>query len=378
MLSRDGVPVGINGIAGRIGGNALRAMIEHPTLKFCVMSGNDVALDPAQPARNFVQCKSFDSTFGPWPCAMSVGTDEETLLLDTETDRFPVRLYAFRNPAEIPWNRYGTVGVAECTGVFRSRATAERPGYDSHLHGGALRVALSAPANDSVHTVVCGVHTTPLRDVPVCSAASCTSGSIAFPLRGLLDRRDDWGFTAGAIQTVHAYTAGEQGLQDRPGRVEAGSRRMFAAAVNIIPTTTGAARAIPEVDGIGEAMRGIPFDGFALRVPVISGSVTLLQAVLKHEPRLDEVLDYFRSLARGPMAGRFAVNESPLDGGGGYPLVSSHIIKRTESSILDIEFCQQLGSLYTFSLWYGNEWGYVNRLIEALHEQTAGCESPCR
>lgn len=376
MLSRDGVPVGINGIAGRIGGNALRAMIEHPTLKFRVVMGNDVALDLVRPARNFVQCKSFDSTFGPWPCAMSVGSDDEILVLSSDTEKFPVRLSAFRDPAEIPWGQSGAVGVAECSGVFRSRASAEQPGYDSHLRGGALRVALSAPAKDRLHTVVYGVHKTPLGAVPVCSAASCTSGSIAFPLRGLLDKRDEWGFSAGAIQTVHAYTAGEQGLQDRPARVEAGSRRMFAAAVNIIPTTTGAARAIPEVDGIGQAMRGIPFDGFSLRVPVISGSVTLLQAVLNREPPLNEVLEHFRSLASGTMAGRFAINESPLDGGSGDPLVSSHIIKRPESSILDVEFCQKLGSLYTFSLWYGNEWGYVNRLIEALHEQTAGCANP--
>jgi len=116
-------------------------------------------------------------------------------------------------------------------------------------------------------------------------------------------------------------------------------------------------------------MEGIPFDGFALRVPVVSGSVTLLQVVLSSEPDLESVLRLFREAAQGPMVGKFAVNEDPTKSPHGRPLVSSHIIKRPESSILDIEFSSKLGALYTFSLWYGNEWGYVLRLIEALSEQ---------
>lgn len=299
---------------------------------------------------------------------MSVGNDPDELVLHTDGGDHAVKLFAEASPAKIPWGDVGARGVAECTGVFRQRAAGGKPGYDSHLDGGAQCVALSAPAKDDVLTVVFGVHQTPLQGQPMLSGASCTSGSIAFPLRALLDHKQEWGFCAGAIQTVHAYTAGEQGLQDRPAPITPGGRRMYAAGTNIIPTTTGAAKAIPKVDGIGDDMAGIPFDGFALRVPVVSGSVTLLQTVLQREPALDEVLNCFRSKAE-QWQGKFAVNEDPIKNPAGLPLVSTHIIKRPESSILDVEYCSKLGPLYTFALWYGNEWGYVLRLVEALSEQ---------
>lgn len=367
MLTSEGIRVGINGIGGRIGGNVLRAMIEHPSLKFTVVAGNEVALDPKNPARNFMQCKANDSTFDCWPCPMEA--DSNVLVLTTGGAEHRIELYSEKNPADIPWRNHAVDGVAECTGVFLSRAAGDKPGYDSHLKCGVKCVAVSAPAKDDILTVVHGVHKTSLKGVPVLSGASCTSGSIAFPLRCLLNWRDDWGFSAGAIQTVHAYTAGEQGLQDRPAQMKAGCRRMSAGAVNIIPTTTGAAKAIGKVDGIGEDMKGIHFDGFALRVPNISGSITLLEVVLDKRPPLLEVMEYLRVMASKSMKGKFAVNANPLIHAEGLPLVSSHIKKRWESSILDEEYCQQLGSLYLFPLWYGNEWGYVIRLIEALHEQ---------
>lgn len=369
MLHLDGIPVGINGLGGRVGGNALSAMVKHPTLKFHVIAGNDVGLGTQTPADNFVKCKRYDSTFGEWPGDLSVGSRPDCLKICTATGDFTIQLFSERDPANIPWKSVGVKGVAECTGVFRERSTNDQPGYDSHLQAGADCVSLSAPAKDEIMTVVYGVHTSNLQGVPLLSAASCTSGSIAFPLRLLLNQKEKWGFRAGSIQTIHAYTAGEQTLQDRPGPITSGGRRMFAAGVNIIPTTTGAAKTIPKVDGIGSDMAGIPFDGFSLRVPVISGSVTLLQVVLENEPELEEVLSEFRNHAHGEMKGRFALNENPLHHSEGLPLVSSHIIKRPESSIVDAEFCSQLGTLYSFPLWYGNEWGYVIRLIEALHEQ---------
>jgi len=143
---------------------------------------------------------------------------------------------------------------------------------------------------------------------------------------------------------------------------------MFAAS-NIIPTTTGAAKAIPKVDGIGEDMKGIPFDGFALRVPVISGSVTLLGFVLEKEPPLEEVIARMKEAAANQFAGKFAVNPDPNKNPEGELLVSSHVISRPESSIIDEEFCSKSGKLYEFLCWYGNEWAYVFRLVEALHEQ---------
>ncbi len=369
MLSPEGIPVGINGIGGRIGGNTLRVMIEHPELKFKLIGGNDIGLDSANPAQNFMQIKAHDTTFGAWPCEMRAKGDELTLV--TNGDSIRVKLLAEREPAEIPWGGMGVKGVAECTGVFRSRKQNGKPGYDSHLDGGAERVAVSAPAKDDVLTVVYGVHTTPLTNVKLLSAASCTSGSIAFPLRVLLDHREVWGFVAGAIETVHAYTAGEQQLQDYPAPIKPGSRRMSAGADNIIPTTTGAAKAIPRVDGIGNDMKNIPFSGDAWRVPVISGSVTLMSIVLTNQPPLADVMSAFRHAADGRFQGKFAVNPNPNVSEDGRPLVSSHIARRPESAIVDEEFCSQTGPLYHFPSWYGNEWGYVYRLIEALYEQCA-------
>lgn len=367
MLSTRGVRVGINGIGGRIGGNVLRAMVEHPTLEFNVLLGNELGLSPAIPALNFVQCKANDSTFGPFPCRMAGNGSTLTLMTDVVTS--DVKLTTERDPGKIPWGAESVECVLDCTGVFLSRGKDGKPGYDAYYGAGANYVALSAPAKDDALTVVYGVHTKSLKGVPLFSGASCTSGSIAFPVRCLLNNRKEWRFTAGCIQTVHAYTSGEQQLQDRAAPMKAGCRRMFAGACNIIPSTTGAAKAIPKVNGIGDDMTGIPFDGFALRVPVASGSVTLLQAVLEREPSLGDVLDYFREMAKGPFAGKFAVNENPLTDATGLPLVSSAIVKRPESSIVDAEYCSKLGALYTFPLWYGNEWGYVQRFIEAVHEQ---------
>ena len=368
MLGENGIALAINGIGGRIGSNTLRAMIEHPRV-FNIVAGNDLALDLDRPAENFIQCKAHDSTFGPWPCDMESSQDGKNLILRGSSFSHTVQFLSIRDPRELPWEEMGIVGVAECTGVFRTRESGGKPGYDSHLQAGAKSVALSVPAKDDVLTIVYGTHKRALLGEPLLSAASCTSGSIAFPLRCLLDRRDELGFASGSIVTVHAYTAGEQQLQDRPGPMKPGSRRIFAGAQNIVPTTTGAAKAIPKLEGLGDDMEGIPFDGFALRVPVVSGSVTLLQVVLSSEPDLESVLRLFREAAQGPMVGKFAVNEDPTKSPHGRPLVSSHIIKRPESSILDIEFSSKLGALYTFSLWYGNEWGYVLRLIEALSEQ---------
>ncbi len=371
MLSLSGVPVGINGGAGRIGGNAFRVMIERPDLAFNLVAINDVGLDPANPARNFVQAKANDTTFGPWPCDMYVGSTPQTLMMLTRSGGHPVQITAEKNPANIPWGDLGVRGVAECTGVFRSRKTETKAGYDSHLDGGATCVALSAPAIDDVLTVVYGVHKTSLQGVPLLSGASCTSGSLAFMVRILLDHSTDWGLGSLDMTTVHAYTMGEQGLQDRPDHIRSGTRRMFAAGANIIPTTTGAAKTLPLVDGIGEDMKGISFTGTSLRVPVLSGSLTLLSAVLHHEPGMEEVLSECRHAAMGRFLGKFAVNESPMQSESGLPLVSSHIVKRPESAILDAEFCEKSGTLYRFPLWYGNEWGYVRRLCEALHEQAS-------
>ena len=129
-------------------------------------------MDPECPAQNFIQCKANDTTFGRWPSKLSVGDTPDTLVVETEGERFPIQLFAKRDPGDIPWGEAGVTGVAECTGVFRSRAGSQSPGYDSHLNGGAQRVALSAPAKDAVLTVVYGVHKRELKSEPLLSAAS--------------------------------------------------------------------------------------------------------------------------------------------------------------------------------------------------------------
>ncbi|MEE8525000.1 MAG: type I glyceraldehyde-3-phosphate dehydrogenase, partial [Thermoanaerobaculia bacterium] len=249
------------------------------------------------------------------------------------------------DPAEIRWKELGVEYVIECTGVFRQRAQLER-----HLAAGARKVILTVPAKDEIDAIiVLGVNEEKLRpEHRIVSNASCTTNCLA-PLAKILDRT--FGIEEGFISTVHAYTNGQR-LADVPHK---SLRRSRAAAENIIPTTTGAARAVgqvlPELDG--------KLDGLALRVPVPDGSVVDLVCRLRQHPSREQVNGAVRRAAEGPMKRIVEYSEAPL--------VSSDIVGNPHSSIFDALSTTTQGDGYVKVIaWYDNEWGYSNRVVDLL------------
>jgi len=248
----------------------------------------------------------------------------------------------FRDPGELPWKALGVDVVIESTGKFTKREDAAR-----HLDAGAQKVIISAPAKGADVTVVLGVNDEaydPARH-DVISNASCTTNCLAPVAKVLLD---SFGIERGTMTTIHAYT-NDQPVHDFPHK---DLRRARAAALSIIPTTTGAARAVGEV--IPE-LKG-RLDGYALRVPVPDGSVVDLSVVLSSEPSAQEVNDALRAAAEGPMKGILAYCEDPI--------VSVDIIHDSHSSILDSALTSASGSLLKVVSWYDNEWGYSCRTAE--------------
>lgn len=248
------------------------------------------------------------------------------------------------DPVKIPWKNFGVDVVIESTGKFITEEDAKK-----HAVGGAKRVVISAPPRGSnVKTYILGVNEYD-GQAQVISASSCTTNCVA-PVAAVLHAK--FGIEKAAITTAHAYTD-DQNLQDNSHR---DLRRARAAAVNIVPTTTGAAvsttETIPELSGF--------FDGQALRVPVITGSITDFAIVLKKNTTVDEVNQAFRDATENPIyKGILAVTDEPL--------VSSDIIGRSESAIVDLSLTQVIGgNLVKVFAWYDNEWGYCNRLIEQV------------
>jgi glyceraldehyde 3-phosphate dehydrogenase len=256
-----------------------------------------------------------------------------------------VRMVKERDPTRLPWKELGIDVVVESTGVFRNRGEAA-----AHLQAGAKRTLLTMPVADADSMIVLGVNEDTLsRDHRVVSNASCTTNCLA-PVAKVLN--DAFGIRQGVINTVHAYT-NDQRLADVP---HADWRRSRAAAENIIPTSTGAAKAVgkvlPALDG--------RLDGIASRVPVPDGSVVDLFAELERNVTLDEVLDVMREAAQSPRLKN--VLEFTTD-----PVVSSDIIGNPHSSIFDASFTQADGGRFLKSLsWYDNEWGYSNRVCDVL------------
>ena len=321
--------IGINGF-GRIGRSFLRVSAERPDLEV-------VAINDIMDTRTLAHLLEFDSTYGRF--GHEVGYSGDTITVDGR----PIAVLSQRNPADIDWAGLGVEVVIEASGLFLARDKAAL-----HLKGGARKVLLSAPGKNADLTIVLGVNEgayDPQRH-DVISNASCTTNCVA-PMAKVL--HDAFGLTQGFMTTIHAYT-GDQMLLDGPHK---DLRRARTAAVNIVPTTTGAARATGEVI---PALAGL-LDGVAVRVPVEDGSLTDLAAVLATEVTKEAVNQAFQdAAATGPLAGRLRYSTDAL--------VSRDIIGDPSSCVFDSGLTQAAGTLVKIFGWYDNEWGYTSRLVD--------------
>ena len=331
------VQVGINGF-GRIGRITFRAMAARSE-EFEVVGINDLG-EPAALA-NLLK---YDSTQGRFPGSIEV--DGNTLIVDGR----PIRICADRDPSQLPWGELGVEVALESTGFFTTRAADGKPGYDSHLEAGARKVVISAPAGDTPDlTVVLGVNDDQLTAEHLCvSNASCTTNCLA-PMVQVLHQ--NFGLEHGLMTTVHAYT-NDQRTGDQ---LHSDPRRARAAAANIIPTSTGAAKAVglvlPELDG--------RLTGISLRVPVLTGSITDLVATLRSEASPEAINQAMQEAAAGPLKG---IIEYTTD-----PIVSSDVIGNTHSCIFDGSWTTVIGPNMVKVLgWYDNEYGYSNRTADLI------------
>jgi glyceraldehyde 3-phosphate dehydrogenase len=325
------VRVGINGF-GRIGRNFYRALSA---------AGADievVAVNDLTDTKTLAHLLKYDSILGRFPA--EVRADSENILVAG----LPIRVLVERDPANLPWKDLGVDVVIESTGFFTKAADARK-----HLDGGAKKVIISAPATDDDITVVMGVNHANYDPANhhIISNASCTTNCLA-PLAKVL--QDGWGIQSGLMTTIHAYTQ-DQNLQDGPHK---DLRRARAAALNIVPTSTGAAKAIglvlPELKG--------KLDGYALRVAVPTGSATDLTVTLGSEVSVDEVKAAYRAAADGELKGYLTYTEDPI--------VSSDIVTDPSSCIFDAGLTKVIGNQVKVVGWYDNEWGYSNRLVDLV------------
>jgi glyceraldehyde 3-phosphate dehydrogenase len=322
------VRVGINGF-GRIGRTFVRRALEVADIE--VVAVNDIT-----DARTLAHLLEFDSTYGRLAAAVAHTADSISI------DGTRIAVLSSRDPAAIDWGGLGADIVIESTGKFRSRDDAAL-----HLKGGASKVLLSAPGKNADLTVVIGVNDADYdpRRHDVISNASCTTNCVA-PMAKVLN--DAFGLEQGLMTTIHAYT-GDQMLLDGPHK---DLRRARSAAISLVPTTTGAAKAtglvIPELAG--------RLDGISVRVPVPDGSLTDLTAVLGREATAEDINSAFERAAAGPLAGILRYSTDPL--------VSRDIIGDPASCVFDSGLTQASGRLAKIFGWYDNEWGYTCRLAD--------------
>ena len=331
------VKVGINGF-GRIGRLVARVMAERPN-DFDIVAINDL-FDADMLAYMF----KYDSTQGRFPGKV----ESKPGFLIVNGKEIPV--LAEKDPAKLPWGKLGAAVVVESTGRFTSRAADGKPGYDSHIIAGAKKVLLSAPAKDKVDaTIVLGVNCDTLKPEHTCvSNASCTTNSLA-PVAKILHEKI--GIVKGLMTTVHAYT-NDQAILDMPYKDK---RRGRAAAVNVVPSTTGAAKALGEVV---PALKG-KLHGYALRIPVPTGSITDLTIVTARKTTAEEINALIKEAAAGPMKG---IIEYVTD-----PIVSSDIVHNPASSIFDSTNTMVIADdMAKVTMWYDNEWGYSNRSADLI------------
>ena len=329
------VRVGINGF-GRIGRNFYRALLEQQAAgadtEIELVAANDLT-DNA----TLAHLLKFDSILGRLPYDVTLEGDDTIVVGDHKIKSLEVK----EGPAALPWGDLGVDVVVESTGIFTNAAKAK-----GHLDAGAKKVIISAPATDEDITIVLGVNDDKYDGSQnIISNASCTTNCLG-PIAKVLN--DEFGIVKGLMTTIHAYTQ-DQNLQDGPHK---DLRRARAAAQNIVPTSTGAAKAtslvIPELKG--------KLDGYSLRVPVITGSITDLVVELGKEVTKDEVNAAFKAAAEGPLKDVLVYTEDEI--------VSSDIVGSPASCTFDASITMSYGNQVKVFGWYDNEWGYSNRLVD--------------
>jgi len=332
--------VGINGF-GRIGRAIARIIMErNGELEL-------VAVNDLSDAKSLAHLFKYDTIMGKWGGTVEAG-DGKLVINGKE-----IKVLAVKNPAELPWKDMGVKIVVESTGIFRSKESP-KGGYGDHLKAGAEKVLLTVPAKDNIEaTIVLGVNSDKLtKDVKCVSNASCTTNCLA-PISKVLN--DTFGIEQGLMTTIHAYT-NDQRVADM---IHSDLRRARAAAVNIIPTSTGAAKAIgkviPALDG--------KLDGFAIRVPVPVGSVINLVVNVKKDVTVDAVNTAMKKAAEGPMKGILVYCDEPI--------VSSDIVNNPASSIFDSMLTMVKGKTVKVISWYDNEWGYSCRSVDIMEKMAA-------
>ncbi len=325
------VKVGINGF-GRIGRNFLRAALASNAPIEIVAVNDLTSID------TLAHLIKYDSILGR--LNQEVTFDDNSLTIGGKK----IRVFAEKDPAALPWGSVGAEIVIESTGRFTSAKDAGK-----HLVGGAKKVVISAPATDEDVTLVLGVNDSAYDPAKhnIISNASCTTNCLA-PMAKVL--HENFGIVRGFMTTVHAYT-NDQVILDFPHK---DLRRARAAATNIIPTSTGAAKAIglvlPELKG--------KLDGYALRVPVPTGSITDLTVELSKETSAAEINAAMKKAAEGPLKGILRYTEDPI--------VSTDIVTDPHSSIFDAGITKVIGNQAKVASWYDNEWGYSNRLVDLM------------
>ena len=330
------VRVGINGF-GRIGRNFYRALLaqqEQGTADIEVIAVNDITDNST-----LAHLLKFDSILGRLPHDVSLEGEDTIVVGPAKIKALEVR----EGPAALPWGDLGVDVVVESTGLFTNAAKAK-----GHLDAGAKKVIISAPATDEDITIVLGVNDDKYDGSQnIISNASCTTNCLA-PVTKVL--QDEFGIVKGLMTTIHAYTQ-DQNLQDGPHK---DLRRARAAALNIVPTSTGAAKAIglvmPELKG--------KLDGYALRVPIPTGSVTDLTVELSEPGTAEEINAAFKAAAEGRLKGILKYYDAPI--------VSSDIVTDPHSSIFDSGLTKVIDNQAKVVSWYDNEWGYSNRLIDLV------------
>lgn len=321
--------VAINGF-GRIGRLAFKVMLENPDIEI-------VALNDLTDTKTLAHLLKYDSVHGKFPG--TVEADQDGIIVNGKK----IKIFAEREPAKLPWGELGVDVVLESTGRF-----VDAEGAGGHLTAGARKVVISAPAKGDIVTVVLGVNDDILTgDEKILSNASCTTNCLA-PMAKVLD--DNFGIEKGYISTIHAYTA-DQNLQDAPHK---DLRRARAAAYSIVPTSTGAAKAVglvlPHLKG--------KLDGVAMRVPIPDGSLTDLTVVLKKEVTAEEINAAMKKASENGLKGIMEYTEDPI--------VSIDIVGNPHSCIFDSQMTSTMGNLAKVVGWYDNEAGYSNRAADLI------------